>query len=59
MSEKERTLTVNPHFAAMKLIDLLLAKGLINQATYDNIQAHEGENARPGWMSRNTANEDE
>lgn len=59
MSEKERTLEVEQHFAALKLIDLLYAKGLVNQATYDNIRSHEGETAKPGWVSRETKDKNE
>ena len=32
---------VDKNVAAMKLIEILLAKGMINQATYTNIVKHE------------------
>ena len=32
---------IDKNVAAMKLIEILLAKGMINQATYTNIEKHE------------------
>lgn len=32
---------IDKNVAAMKLIEILLAKGMINQATYTNILKHE------------------
>ena len=32
---------IDKNVAAMKLIEILLAKGIINQATYTNIVKHE------------------
>ena len=32
---------IDKNVAAMKLIEILLAKGMINQATYTNIVKHE------------------
>lgn len=40
-SEHQTGLKIDKNVAAMKLIEILLAKGMINQATYTNIVKHE------------------
>ena len=41
---------IDEHYAALKLIEMLYNKSLINKATYENIMEHEGqEKESPIW----------